>query len=116
MVNGKACYEFQDAKKLLVLDADMEALIQRDATTYKILQATEDGAVQLGFALSSEKDVTKALQKNIESLTRQLLAETTRANKAEAKPGMWPAWGVAGAICLGIGLLAGILLGVYVAK
>jgi len=116
MVGTRACYEFQDAKKLLVLDADLEALIKKDLEWAALTKNLQDGAVQLNLALTAEKNANGTLKTNNDKLVADLLKETKRANDAEAKPGAFPAWAIAGGIGLGVGVVAGVILGVYVAK
>jgi hypothetical protein len=116
MVNGKACYEFQDAKKLLVLDADLEAFIKKDAEWASLTQNLQESNRQLTLALTAEKRANVILKDNGEALTAELLATTARANKAEAKPGPFPAWAIAGGVGIAVGVIAGVVLGVYVAK
>lgn len=116
MVNGKACYEFQDAKKLLVLDADLEAFIKKDVEWASLTKNLQDSNKQLTVALTAEKNANITLKDNSDKLTAKLLDETARANKAEAKPGPFPAWAIAGGVGIAVGVIAGIILGVYVAK
>lgn len=116
MVNGKACYEFADAKKLLVLDADLEALIKKDLEWASLTQNLQESNRQLTLALLAEKRANVTLKDNGNALTAELLDATARANKAEAKPGPFPAWAIAGGVGIAIGVIAGVVLGVYVAK
>jgi hypothetical protein len=116
MCGEKACYEFEDAKKLLVLDADLEALIQKQPLWEQQVKDLREGAKQLDLALAAEKSANSTLQTTNSKLNEALVKETTRANKAEAKPGPFPAWAIAGGVGLAVGVIAGVVLGVYVAK
>lgn len=116
MVNGKACYEFQDAKKLLVLDADLEAFIKKDTEWASLTKNLQDSAKQLTVALTAEKSANFTLQTTNDKLNALLVKETTRANQAEAKPGPFPAWAIAGGVGIAVGIVAGVVLGVYIAK
>ena len=116
MVNGRACYEFSDAMKLLLLDAGLESLMQTDQQWAVRTQSLKDGATQLSLALAAEKSLSATLLTNNEVLNKQLLTEIQRANTAEAKPGAFPAWAIAGGAGLAVGIVAGVVLGVYIAK
>ena len=116
MVNGKACYEFLDAKKLLLLDSDFEALLAKDAAQGKILVELKTAAQKFQEALDAEKRANVTLAASNKDLGERLFKETVRANNAEAKPGPFPAWAIAGAVGIGVGVVAGVVLGVYVAK
>lgn len=116
MCGDKACYEFQDAKKLLVLDADLEALIQKEVLWEAQMKNLRDSNAQGSLALAAEKSINLTLAQTNETLNKMLVKETTRANKAEAKPGPFPAWLIAGGVGVAVGVVAGIILGVYVAK
>jgi len=117
IINDHACYVFDDARRLLELDSQLDMLI-RQADDWKIMNADlQEGAAQLNLALTHEKLVAETLKKNGDDLAAKLMVETTRANKAEAKAGP------AGAVLLGggialvvVGLVTGILVGVYAAK
>jgi septum formation inhibitor MinC len=116
MCGDKACYEFSDAKKLLVLDADLEALIQKEVLWEKQVKDLRESNALGSLALAAEKSANNTLKENNEKLNAMLVKETTRANKAEAKPGPFPAWVIAGGVGVAVGVVAGIVLGVYVAK
>lgn len=116
MCGDKACYEFEDAKKLLVLDADLEALIKKDLEWAELVKNLQESSKQLNVALAAEKSANSTLQTSNTKLNEMLVKETTRANKAEAKPGPFPAWAIGAGAGIAVGVVAGILLGVYVAK
>ena len=116
MCGEKACYEFEEAKKLLLLDADLEALIQKDLQWAALVKHLQEGSVQLNLALLAETGVTTTLRESNTKLNELLVKETTRANKAEAKPGPFPAWAIAGGVGVAVGVIAGIVLGVYIVK
>jgi len=116
MVGPKACYEFQDAKKLVELDSEFDKLLEADRLWRQITANLEESGKQTTIALTAEKNISAALKFNGEQLTARLMTETARANKAEAKPGIFPAWAIAGGIGIAVGVIAGIVLGVYVAK
>lgn len=116
MVGGKACYEFQDAKKLVTIDADLDAALKKNEQWQELIKNLQEASRQLQMALTDEKNANDLLKNNDASLASRLMNETSRANTAEAKPGMWPAWGIAAGVGLLVGLLAGIFLGVYAAK
>jgi len=116
MVGSRACYEFDQAKKLVEIDSQLEMLLQKDLQWRGITKDLQEGVVQLNVALAAEKNIAAALKLNGEQLTARLMDETARANKAEARSGPFPAWAIAGGIGIGVGVIAGIILGVYVAK
>ena len=116
MVGPKACYEFQDAKKLVELDSEFDKLLEADRLWRQITADLEESGKQANLALALEKNIAAALKLNGEQLTARLMTETARANKAEARSGPFPAWAIAGAVGIGVGVIAGIILGVYVAK
>ncbi len=116
MCGDKACYEFEDAKKLLVLDADFEMLIQKDLQWAVLTKNLQEASQQLQVALTAEKSVSSTLATANTKLNEMLVKEVTRANKAEARPGPFPAWLIAGSVGVGVGILVGVVLGVYVAK
>jgi len=114
MINGKACYEFSNAKKLLLIDAGLESLMQTDQQWAALTKSLKEGATQLSLALAAEKSLSATLTTNNENLSKQLFAETQRANTAEAKPGAFPAWAIAGGAGLAVGIIAGVVLGVMI--
>ena len=116
MVGSRACYEFQDAKRLVILDATLEAMLKKDLEWSSLTKNLQESSTQLTVALTAEKHAGVTLKKNGEQLAARLLEETARANKAEARSGPFPAWLIGGAVGVGIGVIAGIILGVYVAK
>jgi hypothetical protein len=116
MCGEKACYEFVDAQKLLILDAELDKLYKaaklHEALEIDLRKAAKD----FEDALTSEKAANGTLKTSNDILNKKLVEETTRANRAEAKPGPFPAWAIAGGVGLAVGVIAGIILGVYVAK
>lgn len=116
MVDGKACYEFLDAKKLLILDSDFEALLVKDSTQGKILVELKTAAQKFQEALDAEKRANVTLASSNKDLGERLFKETKRANDAEARPGPFPAWAIGAGVGIAVGVIAGIVLGVYVAK
>lgn len=116
MCGDKACYEFDEAKKLVELDADLHLLLQQVSLTTGANVDLKKASTSLQEALEAQKSASLTLEKSNENLNKMLLKETTRANKAEAKPGPFPAWVIAGGVGIAVGVVAGIVLGVYVAK
>lgn len=116
MCGDKACYDFDQAKKLLELDADLHLLLQQVKLTTDMGGDLKQATMSLREALEAQTSATLTLQKSNEILNKKLVEETTRANKAEAKPGPFPAWVIAGGVGVAVGVIAGIILGVYVAK
>lgn len=116
MVGGKACYEFQDAKKLVQVDADLDTALKKNDQWAELTKNLQEASVELQAGLTAEKNANDLLKNNGASLASKLMAETSRANTAEAKPGMWPAWGIAAGVGLLVGAILGLVLGVYVAK
>jgi hypothetical protein len=116
MCGDKACYTFDQAKKLVEIDLQLNTLLLKEVQWMQLNKDLQEGAKQLQLALTAEKNVSAQLKTNGEQLTTRLMSETERANKAEARPGSFPAWAIGGAVGVGIGIIAGILLGVYVAK
>lgn len=116
MVGGKACYEFQDAQKLVILDADLESLIRKDKVWAELTKNLQESQRQMQIALTAEKNANVTLKNNGDALAAKLMDETARANKAETKPGPFPAWAYGAGVGLVVGVIAGILLGVYAAK
>lgn len=116
MVNGKACYEFLDAKKLLLLDSDFEALLAKDVAQGKILVELKIAAQKFQEALDAEKRANVTLTSSNKDLSDRLFKETVRANKESAKPGPFPAWAIGAGVGIAVGVVAGVVLGVYVAK
>lgn len=116
MCGDKACYDFNQAKKLLELDADLHLLLQQVRLTTGVSVDLRQATTSLREALEAQTSATLTLQKSNDILNKRLIEETTRANKAEAKPGPFPAWAIAGGVGIAVGVVAGILLGVYVAK
>jgi hypothetical protein len=117
MIDGRACYEFDAAKKLIQVDADFDTLLKKDAITGNMLTELKESVKQYQLALDAEKSATTILTTNGKQLSTKLLAETDRANKAEAKTGLGSAWIVGGgAVLLLLGVAGGVVLGVYVSK
>lgn len=116
MVGGKACYEFQDAQKLVILDADLETYLKKDFAWAELTKNLQEAQKQMQIALTAEKNANVTLTNNGSALAAQLMDETARANKAEAKPGMFPAWAIGAGVGIAVGLIVGILFGVYVSK
>jgi len=116
MVGPKACYEFDQAKKLVEIDSEFDKLLEADRLWRQINANLQESLKQTSIALALEKNISAELKLNGEGLTARLMTETARANKAEAKPGIFPAWAIAGGIGIAVGVIAGVVLGVYVAK
>jgi hypothetical protein len=116
MCGDKACYDFDQAKKLLELDADLHLLLQQAALLSGVQGDLKAATMNLRVALEAQKNATLTLEKSNEILNKKLVEETTRANKAEAKPGPFPAWAIGAGVGIAVGVVAGVILGVYVAK
>lgn len=116
MLDGKACYDFEDAKKLLLLDVEFELLVEKDVRHEKIIADLKARSGKFEEALAYEKAVNETQRIFSEKLNKMLLLETERANKAEARPGMFPAWFIAGAVGLTVGFVLGVALGVYITR
>ena len=116
MLDGKACYDFEDARKLLLLDSEFDLLVEKDSRHEKIVADLKARSSKLEEALAYEKAVAETQRIFSEKLNKMLLLETERANKAEARPGMFPAWFIAGAVGLTVGFVLGVALGVYITK
>lgn len=116
MLEGKACYDFEEARKLVLLDAEFELLVAKDSSQAKIIEDLKARSLKFEQALAYEKAVAETQRVFTEKLNKMLLSETDRANKAEARPGMFPAWFIAGAVGLTVGFVLGVALGVYVAR
>lgn len=116
MCGDKACYEYEDAWKLVALDAEIGRLTRAETLHREIEQAFNTAANNLREALNVEKTTSSMLQGQNEKLNALLVKETTRADLAEKRPGPFPAWAIASGVSLGVGLIVGVVLGVYVAK
>jgi hypothetical protein len=116
MVNGQACYEFAQAKTLLILDEQLSLLIEKDEKYGKLVKVLELEVGQLHVALSAEQNIAATLQQSNDNLSASLLAETKRADKAERRAGAFPAWAIGGGVGIVVGVVGGILLGVYATK
>lgn len=116
MCGDKACYTFDDAKKLTLIDDRLDELIKANAILMQQVEELKTSNTALNTALALEKLSVTKLKENSDKLSADLLKETARANKAEARPGAFPAWAIAGGIGVAVGVIAGIILGVYVAK
>jgi hypothetical protein len=116
MVDGRACYEFEQARKLLILDAELTAYYARDVKWAALTQELKDAQTQLQTALDAEKDISSQREQSNVRLNKMLLEATRRADKAEGKPGPYPAWMIGVGVGLGVGVISGILIGVAVAK
>jgi hypothetical protein len=116
MCGDKACYDFDQAKKLLEIDADLHKLTLGQEVQTDIGLSLKKATKNLQEALERQKEAAEKLQLNNTKLNELLIKETTRANQAEARSGPFPAWAIAGGIGIGVGIIAGIILGVYVAK
>lgn len=117
MSGDKACYDFAGAKKLVEIDLQLEGALQELVVMAAINANLKNAAAQLQVALDQQKTTYALLETNDKKLSSDLLSETARANKAEAKSG--PSFFVllgAGVLIALVGAVAGILLGVYVAK
>jgi hypothetical protein len=117
MVNGKACYEFFQAKELVKLDADLQAYADKELIWAQMRADLEDTVIDLDKALNAEKSAGLKRQANIDDLVGQLTKEITRANKAEAQQMPSVGWLVAGGVILMVlGAVGGILVYEYVKK
>jgi hypothetical protein len=116
MCGDKACYEFNDAWKLIALDLEIDRLTKLENKHAEIKVEHEKAVSKLKEALNAEKTACSTLQSNNERLNFLLTLETTRATAAEARPGPFPAWAIAGGVGLAVGVIAGVVLGVYVTR
>lgn len=116
LVDKKACYDFDQAAKLIEVDLQLDLMLKKEPIWEQMLKDYKEGSRLLYVAVDAEKSANDTLKTSNDVLNKMLIKETTRANNAEARPGAWPAWAIAGGIGLGVGIVAGIVLGVYVAK
>ena len=116
MCGDKACYTFDEAKQLVGIDLRLDELLKTNAILLRQIDELKTSNTALTNALMLEKISSAKLKENGDKLVSDLMKETARANKAEARPGPFPAWAIAGGVCLAAGVLAGVILGVYVAK
>ena len=117
MVDGKACYEFADAKVLVQLDLDLTALHKKDEGWTLLKAELEKVSTNLSGALEAEKAASVKRDANILDLNKQLTEQITRANKAEAQKMPSIGWLVAGAtVLMALGAIAGVLVYGYVKK
>ena len=110
MVDNKACYDFHEAKALLQIDADISLLKTKDEINTEAIDLLKKSITAMTTALEIEQKSIKALKVDGEGLRMQLIAETTRANTAEAKVGSTPSmpWLIAGgAVLLVLGAAGG---------
>ena len=116
MVGDKACYEFEDAKKLVEADLRMDLLFAEEQAFTRAIDDYKKTSLLFQDALELERSSVKLLEKNNDELGKRLLLETERANKAESKQMPLLTTVLGGAGLLLVGLVGGVLLGVYVAK
>ncbi len=115
MVGGRACYEFDQAKRLVELDSELETFLLKEAIWTNLTKNLKESVSQLSVALEAEKHASDTLRANGQQLTARLMTETERANTAEARPGPFPAWLYGAGIGAIVGAIAGVLLGIYAA-
>lgn len=116
MTGDEACYDFEGARKLLQIDNDYDlALRQVEALTVQVAALKVSDGNTFASLQSARADILFLTEKNT-SLAARLLAETERANKAEASkfPTAWLIGLTVGGVLLGA--LGGVLLGVYVGR
>lgn len=116
MVNGKACYEFEDAQLLVELDLRFAQLTYSEQAFSSAIEDYKRSATNFETALKLDKSSLELLTKNNDTLAKRLLVETDRANKAEASKPAWSTLVLGGAGLVVIGVIGGVLLGVAVAK
>lgn len=116
MVNNLACYEFEDAKKLVEIDLRYGLLTDKEKTFTLAVEDYQSAATNFQKSLAIQKQSVDLLEKNNDDLAKRLLAETERANKAEASKPAWSTLVLGGAGLLLVGVVGGVLLGVYAAK
>lgn len=110
----KACYDIDGAKALLLADIDFDnATNAARMLREQVELLRQNDAALRAVKASLETDLSASLLR-VNDLSTVLLAETARANKAEASkfPVGWIFAIGAGGILLGA--LVGVLLGVYV--
>lgn len=113
----RACYTFEQTVKLVEFDLQLDKMLVEEIIQLKQIEDLKLSTKSLDAALKLEKNSTTELKKNNDKLVADLLKETERANKAEARQGPSVGWLVAGGVGLvAVGVVSGILLGVYVAK
>lgn len=111
LVNGEACYGFDDAKKLVGFDSQMTLLTAEVDDQTKLVASLHLTITNLQGALDTTKKEVTVLQGNTGTLTQNMNDCIARANKAEAGSGPSAGWLVAGGVVL---LAAGVLLGAFV--
>lgn len=116
MVGEKACYDFRDAQTLLVLDSQLEMFMRKDAVWHAMLVDFRIGVDSLNKAFDAQERVKATLLLENDGLGKRLMAETARANKAEVQRADVPLLIGLGSGLFVLGVLGGILLGVYVSK
>lgn len=115
MVNGKACYEFEDAQLLVELDIRFAQLTYSEQMFSSAIEDYKRSASNFETALKLDKSSLELLKNTNDDLGKRLLAETERANKAEASKPAWSTLVLGGAGLVAVGVVAGVLLGVAVA-
>lgn len=116
MVGDQACYDFEGAKKLVELDLRMDLLFAEEQAFTRAIDDYKQTSILFKESLELERNSVKLLEKNNEDLGKRLLLETERANKAESKQMPLLTTVLGGAGLLLVGIVGGVLLGVYVSK
>lgn len=112
LIDGRACYEFADAKKLVLLDADYEKLFQTDLLNTQKFTELDAVIAGLNVSLAAKSHAITIMQEDEKTLNAKLLEATQRANKAEANQMPDPGWLVAVAVVLAAaGVVGGVLIG-----
>jgi hypothetical protein len=110
MCGQEACYSFEEAKQLLVLDSEL--LMHRDVSAkLKLLNTDLHLAVDaLKISLDQQKAATQVILDNNKILEEQLKTAIIEKNKAEANRAPGLGWAVAGSLAL---VIVGVVVGHY---
>lgn len=106
MTGDEACYGFEEARQLLILDSEL--VMRRESAG--LSDSLRISVGHLTAALDTQKAATQVILDDNAYLTAQLKEALARANKAEVSKSPSLGWTVAGALAL---VVAGAALGYY---
>jgi hypothetical protein len=113
MVGDAACYDFDQAKTLMILDSRLQLCAAVEDAYPKEVSSLKLANVQLQLALDNADKNAKLWETQNGATKTDLVQCRTDLDKAQSTKSIGMGWALAGVVAA---ILGGVLLGVYVIK
>ena len=100
MSNGEACYDFNDARKLVEIDSKLRFYSALEQTYPKALEGLRLSNQALTFAISKKEEVIQEQTKLNTELTESLKTCTAQKNTCESNYTVGLGWAIGGGVAI----------------